>query len=122
MAETISLPDNHISCRAFFLKGYLHEQSRKDRDDYVTINWDNIKDGKASQFSKCEHCDLQNSPYDFKSCMHYGPTSFQSDGAQANGLTTIDAKNGETFGQRNGFSALDIKAINDLYCGKSNYI
>ena len=54
--------------------------------------------------------------------MHYGPTSFQSDGAQANGLTTIDAKNGETFGQRNGFSALDIKAINDLYCGKSNYI
>ena len=96
----------------------MHEQSRKDRDDYVTINWDNIKDGKASQFSKCEHCDLQNSPYDFKSCMHYGPTSFQSDEAQANGLTTIDAKNGETFGQRNGFSALDIKAINDLYCGK----
>ena len=98
-------------------KGYLHEQSRPDRDKYVTVHFNNIKDGKADQFDVCQHCDVQNQAYDFESTMHYGPKSF---GKTVNGVkqVTITSKNGEKFGQRNGFSALDIKSINDLYCGK----
>ena len=69
--------------------------------------------GTLYQFRKCEHCDLQNSTYDFNSVMHYGAKAFSN-----NGEDTITTKNGESIGQRNGFSDLDVKDINDFYCGK----
>ena len=108
----------------FLLIGYLHEQSRKDRDEYVTINFNNIRANKSHNFDKCESCDLQNSTYDFDSVMHYGSTAFGIRILDENGdwtgqlMTTIEAKNGQSIGQRNGFSSLDIKGINDFYCGK----
>ena len=30
--------------------GFSHEQERPDRDDYVTVHWDNIKAGSAGAY------------------------------------------------------------------------
>lgn len=53
--------------------GFWHEQSRPDRDLYIKIIYENIKEGKESQFKKYsrELVDSLNVPYDFHSIMHY---------------------------------------------------
>jgi len=92
--------------------GYWHEQSRSDRDTYVTINWDNIKEDNKHNFKKCSSCDTQGHAYDVESVMHYGKTYFTK-----NGKNTIERKDCPScsLGQRAGFSQLDIKGINALY-------
>ena len=35
--------------------GYYHEQSRLDRDDYVTINFANVREGYAINFKKYDN-------------------------------------------------------------------
>ena len=54
--------------------GVFHEQSRPDRDNYVTINFSNIKPGKEDNFMKYSwgQSDTYNMPYDVASVMHYG--------------------------------------------------
>ena len=53
--------------------GFAHEQSRFDRDSYVTINWENVKGGKNNtNFRKVNKNWLTfNTTYDGKSVMHY---------------------------------------------------
>jgi len=93
--------------------GYLHEQSRSDRDKYVRIIWQNIPNGVRNNFEKDEGSLLQGLPYDTGSVMHYDSTAF------GNGRVTIESLTGATLGQRNGPSASDVKGINMLYCGGS---
>jgi len=90
--------------------GFKHEQARNDRDDHVTIIWNNIEDGSKSQFGKCKDCDNQDSPYDHASVMHYSSNAFSK-----NGRPTIIAKNHEEMGQRNGFSYYDLVELNKAY-------
>ena len=54
--------------------GMLHEQSRPDRDDYLTIDFDNIKSDKKDNFLKYgwNSVDTREIPYDLGSVMHYG--------------------------------------------------
>jgi hypothetical protein len=55
--------------------GLWHEQTRNDRDGYVTIVAANILDGFADQFDKASPQSTFG-PYDYDSIMHYGPCSF----------------------------------------------
>jgi len=93
--------------------GFLHEQSRYDRDDYVIINEENIISGLENQFEKEDEgtIDLLDLPYDLKSVMHYSAYAFSS-----NGQPTIVGKDGSTdLGNNEGFTALDIEKVNKLY-------
>jgi len=93
--------------------GFWHEQSRPDRDSFVTINWDNIQNGKSHNFNKKagSEIDSMGSNYDFGSIMHYGKTAFSK-----NGEDTITPKvAGVTIGQRTGLSAHDIWQVKKLY-------
>ena len=56
--------------------GYWHEQSRLDRDIYVSIGWDNIIEGKAHNFNMRSGSGGDYGPYDFESSMHYSRCSF----------------------------------------------
>lgn len=58
--------------------GFYHMQSAPDRDDYVTINWDNIKANKTHNFKKYDSSIVEhfNITYDFGSIMHYSATAF----------------------------------------------
>jgi len=96
--------------------GFLHEQSRPDRDTYIRINTQNILNGFQSQFNKYPDSLVQvfGQPYDYKSVMHYSEYAFSRD--RRAGLKTIVAHDGTTpLGQRNGFTQIDINKLNALY-------
>lgn len=92
--------------------GFWHEQSRPDRDQYVTIYWNNIIPAMKFNFRKysVSRIDSLGVPYDYGSVMHYGATSFSKDGRSI----TIHA-NGKKIGQRYGLSNSDKKQAQKLY-------
>lgn len=63
--------------------GFYHEQSRSDRDDYVTIVWDKILPGTEDNFEKYNASEITHfgAPYDYGSVLHYGATGFSIDGS-----------------------------------------
>ncbi len=104
--------------------GFYHEQSRDDRDTYVTINTSNIISGKLHNFEKYNQGfwhyffpEGENiGTYDYGSIMHYGSRAF---GKPASGggrmITIVPATSGTAIGQRNGLSTQDITSINTMY-------
>ncbi|KAL2084260.1 hypothetical protein ACEWY4_019778 [Coilia grayii] len=95
--------------------GFYHEQSRYDRDDHVTIVWNNIIEGYANNFNKVseEYSSLLNTSYDYTSVMHYDGYAFTN----GNG-STILTKNPEfqdVIGKSVEMSSTDALELNRLY-------
>ena len=92
--------------------GMFHEQTRCDRDSYVTIQTANIIPERRYNFDK--HCDdgTDYVSYAEGSIMHYSAYAFSS-----NGEPTIVSKRGlsSMMGQRDGMNSTDIATVDTLY-------
>ena len=63
--------------------GFVHEHTRPDRDNFISVNMDNIQLGKEKNFEIRKHgtsdffekgnVNSKNTPYDVLSLLHYGP-------------------------------------------------
>ncbi|XP_036452451.1 meprin A subunit beta [Colossoma macropomum] len=95
--------------------GFWHEQSRSDRDDYVTIMWDRILEGREHNFNIYNDTTSSNLnvPYDYGSMMHYSKTAFRN-GTEPTIVTKIPAFS-DVIGQRMEFSDSDLLKLNRLY-------
>ncbi len=91
--------------------GFIHEQSRSDRDDFVEVVWDKIEEPFRSQFEKLPEEFLgpaKGSSFDYQSVMLYGPTLF----AQVKGEVTLKSRTPSTITpSRNGLSTEDIRRV-----------
>jgi len=92
--------------------GLEHEHTRHDRNDYITILWDNIQPARLHNFDAAPAGSRMLGSYDYDSIMHYG-----SDNFSRNGKPTIVVKGDENryIGQRNAPSRGDLSSIGELY-------
>jgi hypothetical protein len=93
--------------------GLVHEQSRADRDDYVTVHEENVQAGEMNQFLKYSASDVDHlTDYDLGSIMHYPDWGFSKNGLPT--ITTNDPANQGLIGNRQGLTISDRKSYNIL--------
>lgn len=101
--------------------GFIHEQSRPDRDKHVRVFNENIKKKMLHNFKKYPRHIVSNlgEKYDYDSVMHYHNKAFSKNGDDT--LQAIEDPS-RRFGQRVGFSKTDIRQVNKLYpCDKEEH-
>jgi hypothetical protein len=91
--------------------GLWHEQSREDRNKFVTVKPENVIDGLVHNFDQHISDGDDLGSYDYGSIMHYPRNAFSKNGQD----TIVPTKAGAAIGQRNGLSARDIAAVKLLY-------
>lgn len=95
--------------------GFVHEQSRTDRDEFVEVLWSNIEEKYRDQFAVVPDSfmiSVRDRPFDYHSIMMYGPTMF----ATQQGLTTLRSKSRTPISPATrGLSAEDIERLNIMY-------
>ncbi|EDV26681.1 Zinc metalloproteinase nas-13 [Trichoplax sp. H2] len=117
-AQVLSLASTCVSEEGIILHellhalGIHHTQSRLDRDNYISINTNNVAQGDLPNFDiyPNQHTDPYSVEYDYQSVMHYGEDDFSTGGTVITPLAT-----GASIGQRNGLSYLDKVTLNLLY-------
>uniref|UniRef100_A0A1I7X0L7 Metalloendopeptidase n=1 Tax=Heterorhabditis bacteriophora TaxID=37862 RepID=A0A1I7X0L7_HETBA len=95
--------------------GVHHTQTRIDRDNFVTINPENIESDSAYNFNKMikEENDNMDVTYDYGSVMHYSAYAFAVDG-NAPTIVAKDWRYQKSMGS-DGIPFSDITIMNKLY-------
>ena len=92
--------------------GLWHEQSRPDRDTYVSVNYGNLIKGSIGNFSKIyDNAQTFGTYFDYASIMEYPAFAFSRNGGPA--IESIPA--GIPLSNLNGYSTADIDGIERLY-------
>ncbi|XP_022345727.2 blastula protease 10-like [Crassostrea virginica] len=96
--------------------GFVHEQSRSDRDQHILIVDGNIIPGKENNFEKYSNKKVYtyNLTYDIGSLMHYSDKAFSRDG-ESKTIVARDTFVQSWMGQRAEPSFLDVKLANEAY-------
>ena len=93
--------------------GIKHTQQRRDRDGYISINWNNIRFGTENNFEIDTYSPTCGC-YNCSSMMHYHEYAFTS-----NGQKTIESNNETTCNiqrnENNPLSSMDIVCIKGMY-------
>uniref|UniRef100_A0A0N4ZD33 Metalloendopeptidase n=1 Tax=Parastrongyloides trichosuri TaxID=131310 RepID=A0A0N4ZD33_PARTI len=98
--------------------GMVNQQSRSDRDQYVTINMSHVTPGDEIGFKKYKKSEAESYGlgFDFSSMLMYSPTTFGILGLET--VTPIHPAYRNMMGQRYDFSFNDYKLLNLHYCKK----
>ena len=91
--------------------GLWHEQSRPDRDTYVSVNYDNLIKGSISNFNQIYDNAQETTLFDYASIMEYPAFSFSRNGGPA--IESIPA--GIPLSNLTGYTTADIDGIERLY-------
>lgn len=104
--------------------GLQHAHSDRYRDDFITINFDNLQPGSEDQFEKLDGSDMDdtgrnNAMYPYDSIMHYSRTAFSS--SDADTIVCKDPQYQDVIGQRQRISPHDIIHLEKLYSARAIY-
>ncbi|KAK2171135.1 hypothetical protein NP493_1099g00004 [Ridgeia piscesae] len=99
--------------------GLWHEHSRPDRDDHVTVMWDNIPDVNKADFLKksWQNTVVHGLPYDLDSVMHYPSWAMASYSKPS--LVPFDTAMLSVMGRGNKLSFGDAALVNFHYCSSA---
>ncbi|CAG2172926.1 unnamed protein product [Oppiella nova] len=94
--------------------GFYHEHMRSDRDNYLTIHWNNIENGMADQFTKVSNSKNKlYTKFDYNSIMIYGAKAFSKNGKNTMTPKQKGARIIESHYKRN-LSPLDVQTLNAI--------
>lgn len=94
--------------------GLQHEQNRLDRDDFVTINFANVRQGYEANF-EVDSAFRNLMDYDFGSIMHYHLKQFAKNANEPTIIPKVAQPDGVMVGQRIALSLGDINSVRALY-------
>jgi Astacin (Peptidase family M12A) len=109
--ETACADVGGIAHELLHAAGFEHEQSRGDRDLYITIMWEDIAPQFRFAFEKRGEGAQDVGPYDYGSIMHYGAYSFSQTGRP----TIVPRTPHAPIGNREKLSEGEKQAITALY-------
>ena len=107
--------DHEIMHEVMHALGFIHEQSRPDRDQYIKVNWNEIEPEAVAQFETAPP-ELtgpeEHRRFDYTSIMLYPSTMF----AKTHGAKVLESVTGETIEPiQEGLSREDIDRVYALY-------